>query len=180
MKAPQTRSTPWYREPWPWLLMSGPAMVVVAGIITAVLAARTHDGLVVDDYYKQGLAVNKDLSRDVAAKATGIYAEATIDASAKRVTLTLKHAPANIGELTLTLSRAAVSGHDRRVLLQRTVGNTFVGALMPLESGKWYVTLDDASRSWRLLTAITVQHGEPMTFSLGRAVAGAALKPTDD
>ena len=71
MKTLLTPTKPWYREPWPWLLMSGPAIVVVAGIITTVLAVRTHDGLVVDDYYKQGLAVNKDLSRDLAAKKIG-------------------------------------------------------------------------------------------------------------
>lgn len=160
--------------------MAGPAIVVVAGIVTAVLAVRTHDGLVVDDYYKQGLAVNTDLSRDIGARVTGIRAQATIDAPAQRVSLTLLHAPANISELRLTLSRAAVSGHDRRVLLQRTNENTFAGALMPLQSGKWYVTLDDASRTWRLLTAITVQDGEAMTFLLGNAVPDAALRPADD
>ena len=29
-----TIAKPWYREPWPWLLMLGPAVVVVAGFIT--------------------------------------------------------------------------------------------------------------------------------------------------
>ena len=34
---------PWYREPWPWLLMAGPAAVVVAGLITAWIAVKTDD-----------------------------------------------------------------------------------------------------------------------------------------
>src|SRR4051812_31343236 len=42
---------PWYREPWPWLLMSGPAIVVVAGCLTAGIAWKSDDGLVADDYY---------------------------------------------------------------------------------------------------------------------------------
>jgi len=46
------RSRPWYREPWPWILMAGPAAVIVAGIFTMTLAYRTEDGLVADDYYK--------------------------------------------------------------------------------------------------------------------------------
>ena len=41
---------PWYREPWPWILMSGPAVVVCAGIATAVIAVETNDGLVAEDY----------------------------------------------------------------------------------------------------------------------------------
>ena len=39
--------------------MSGPAIVVVAGIYTAYLAIVSNDGLVDDDYYKQGLAVSQ-------------------------------------------------------------------------------------------------------------------------
>ena len=40
---------PWYRHPWPWILMSGPAIVVVAGIVTAVIAVATADGVVKED-----------------------------------------------------------------------------------------------------------------------------------
>ncbi|HLR82939.1 MAG TPA: CcoH-like protein [Paenalcaligenes sp.] len=32
---------PWYKEPWPWILMSGPAIVAVACIITIYLAFST-------------------------------------------------------------------------------------------------------------------------------------------
>lgn len=34
---------PWYKEPWPWILMSGPAIVVVACIITIYLAFSNFD-----------------------------------------------------------------------------------------------------------------------------------------
>jgi hypothetical protein len=37
---------PWYRHRWPWLIMSGPAIVVVAGIATMVIAIRTADPMV--------------------------------------------------------------------------------------------------------------------------------------
>ena len=44
---------PWYREPWPWLLMAGPATVLVAGAATTWIAFASADGLVAEDYYKQ-------------------------------------------------------------------------------------------------------------------------------
>lgn len=50
--------TPWYREPWPWLIMAGPAAVIVAGVYTTILAFSSTDGLAADDYYKQGLMIN--------------------------------------------------------------------------------------------------------------------------
>ena len=55
---------PWYKEPWPWILMAGPGIVIVAGITTAWLAVVSNDGLVSDDYYKEGMTLNQRLQRD--------------------------------------------------------------------------------------------------------------------
>lgn len=151
--------------------MSGPAIVVVAGIVTIVIAVRTHDGLVVDDYYKRGLTVNMDLSRDQAAKAAGLTAKTTIDVANSRVTLGLANAPLTLNTLTLNLSRASVKGHDQLITLQRANRqgdeSVFVGALKPLEVGKWYVAIEDPSRSWRLIGTIAIRNDAPMSFTLG-------------
>ena len=50
----QEKSKVWYKEPWPWLLFSGPAIVVVAAFVTLYLAASGSSDLVSDDYYKDG------------------------------------------------------------------------------------------------------------------------------
>ena len=44
---------PWYREPWPWILAAGPAIVVVAGLATFWIAAHNAD-VVVKDPRAQG------------------------------------------------------------------------------------------------------------------------------
>ena len=46
-----TRSAPWYRHRWPWLLMAGPVAVIIAGLVTAWVAFTGADALVVDDYF---------------------------------------------------------------------------------------------------------------------------------
>jgi hypothetical protein len=56
-------STPWYKHRWPWILMAGPSIVIVAGFITAWLAIVSNDGLVDDNYYKVGLSVNQQLKQ---------------------------------------------------------------------------------------------------------------------
>lgn len=38
-----TVSRPWWREPMMWLVVGGPALVVVAGLATAVIALRGAD-----------------------------------------------------------------------------------------------------------------------------------------
>ena len=48
----------WYAEPWVWLLIALPMTAVIGGMITIYLAVTTSDGLVVDDYYKRGKAIN--------------------------------------------------------------------------------------------------------------------------
>ena len=57
---PAERSVkPWYREPWPWILMAGPAAVVAAGAVTIVLAVATNDPVVTEDYYKRGIEMGR-------------------------------------------------------------------------------------------------------------------------
>jgi hypothetical protein len=66
--------TPWYKERWTWLLMLMPATAIVAGGITLWLAIKSFDGLVTDDYYKQGLAINQTLARANTAQDMGLLA----------------------------------------------------------------------------------------------------------
>lgn len=66
---------PWYRQPWPWFLISLPAIAVVGGLATYFIAARGFDGPVVADYYKQGLAINEELGRSARARELGIEAQ---------------------------------------------------------------------------------------------------------
>lgn len=60
MNAALENSKPWWREPWPWILMAGPAIVFVACIITIVLAVQHYgDQAIVDGGVKKGLVVTK-------------------------------------------------------------------------------------------------------------------------
>ena len=67
-------SGPWYRQPWPWILAAGPAIVVVAAFYTAWLAVKSNDGLVTDDYYKKGLSANQTIARSEQATRMGLVA----------------------------------------------------------------------------------------------------------
>ena len=145
MKANGVRAQPWYREPWPWILMAGPATVVVAGLITAWLAIRSDDGLVVDDYYKQGLAINQTLSRSDAAARLGIKAELRLVDGRARVLLA---GPAGRAALTLRLAHPTRAGMDQSVNLAAVEPGVYEGRLRSLQPGRWHVVLE--ARDWRL------------------------------
>lgn len=50
---------PWWRFGHVWLIISGPAAVVAAGLVTVWIAIDTADGLVAEDYYRKGLEAGR-------------------------------------------------------------------------------------------------------------------------
>ena len=56
-------SAPWWRYGHVWLVISGPAVVVVAAFVTAWIAVRSPDPVVADDYYRRGMEINKTLNQ---------------------------------------------------------------------------------------------------------------------
>ena len=75
-----TDATPWYRQGWPWFLISFPAAAVVGGIVTTVLAVRSADGVVATDYYRRGVEINEELARMQRAQEPAVNAPSAVDA----------------------------------------------------------------------------------------------------
>lgn len=53
---------PWWRYPLLWMVLAGPAVVVMASFVTLWLAVRTPDPVVAEDYYQQGIEINRTLA----------------------------------------------------------------------------------------------------------------------
>ncbi len=81
---------PWYRQFWPWFIIALPLTAVIASIATLIIAAHDPDGLVADDYYKQGLAINQTLDRERRAQTLGLSGLLRVDTSTQRISLTLE------------------------------------------------------------------------------------------
>ena len=66
---------PWWKYGMVWMIIAGPAIVVVAGFVTLWLAISTPDPLVSNDYYREGLEINKKLrmEREHAATSSGSW-----------------------------------------------------------------------------------------------------------
>lgn len=58
---------PWWKFGYVWLVVAGPAIVVVAAIFTFYLAVTRPDQLISEDYYRQGIEINKTLGDAQAA-----------------------------------------------------------------------------------------------------------------
>jgi hypothetical protein len=142
---------PWWREPWPWLLMSGPAAVLVAGAVTIWIAFASADGLVAEDYYKQGLAINKRLAREEAARSQGISATVSMEKEVLRVRLSGAAPEA----LFVHLAHATRAGHDQRLRLVPGADGAYQVELPPLAPGRWRAVIEDPRGSWRIVKEIS-------------------------
>ncbi|HEX6321650.1 MAG TPA: FixH family protein [Burkholderiales bacterium] len=138
---------PWYRQLWPWLIISGPAAVLVAGAATIWIAFASADGLVVEDYYKQGLAINKVLAREDAAARLGISADMKIEGES--LSIILKGAQPEA--LFVHLAHATRAGLDQRLRLAREGGGRYAAELPPLAPGRWRIVIEDPRATWRIV-----------------------------
>lgn len=141
---------PWYKDRWPWILMAGPAIVVVAGFVTLWLAIKSDDGLVTDDYYKQGLTVNQRLHRDHVAGNLGLRADVMRSGLGVRLLLVAEGSATLPDLITLKLAHPTRAGQDQLVKMVLE-GQGFYGGKLDAEiSGRWLVSIEDPLGQWRL------------------------------
>ena len=56
------RGDRWWRHPLLWMVIAGPALVVVASFVTLWYALGSPDPLVSADYYRRGVEINRTLA----------------------------------------------------------------------------------------------------------------------
>jgi hypothetical protein len=127
--------------------MAGPLAVLVAGAVTTWIAFASADGLVAEDYYKQGLAINKVLAREEAAEKLGISAEVELTGEHIRVRLA-GHRPE---ALFVQLAHATRAGHDQRLRLAPSGEGVYEAELGPLPAGRWHIIIEDPRSAWRIV-----------------------------
>jgi hypothetical protein len=151
----------WYREPWPWLLMSGPFVVVVASLASAWIAVKSEDGLVAEDYYKQGLLINRRLAVAPPDRGGEMGATVTVDVGG-RVRARLYGLTRPPSSLRLTLGHPDGRA-DQVVTLVPGPDGDYAGTLQAQTLGRWIVTLE--SDTWRL--PVTTVAGQLSEIHLG-------------
>ena len=142
---------PWYTHRWPWLLMLGPFLVILAGTYTGWLAFTRQDAMVVDDYYRQGKAINRDLRRDRVATGLGLSFNARYDpASGKLDGSLLGFGQPVAGKIGIHLAHPTQPEKDLQMAAQVDQRGEFSIALPMLERSRWQVSIESGRRDWRL------------------------------
>lgn len=146
-KTPSAR--PWYREPWLWFLAVPPlATVAFWAVVLTTMAERPS--LVMDDYSKVGLVMEKTRERDAAASRLGVSGRLHVQRGPGRVAVALVGLDRQPERLTLRLTHPTDAKRDIVVELDRDAAGLYRGEIRHLAAGRRYVQLEPQSRDWRL------------------------------
>ena len=148
---------PLYRQFWPWFLMALPASVVVAGLSTWWIAARHADDLVADDYYKNGLAINRELGKTARSELLGLSADIAFSGQLVSVRL---HGDSGPAALRLFFSHPLEADRDLAIPLARTAATHYEGELPYALHHRWLWRLEPmgvaADEVWRIDGEVTL------------------------
>ncbi|QIB67512.1 FixH family protein [Kineobactrum salinum] len=143
-----TDTRPWFRQFWPWFLIVLPSVVVIASFYTLYLAILHSDDLVVDQYYKDGLAINRQLEQKQRAATLGITARFTITPQQATVELA---GPVASPTLELALSHPMEADRDFGIVLQQVAPGIYSGVLDTPVRSRWHWQLRDPDDpTWHL------------------------------
>lgn len=164
-----TAPRPWYKEFWPWFLLGILGLSVVMGVTFLVFSLIGFDGMVEDDYYKQGIAINQVLEQDQRAAELGMQADLRIDDLTGDVVVELK-GQARPEQLRLELIFPTQGNRDQSVTLERVRNGHYVGQLPHALQYRWYLHLQPAisDPDWRLRGEIELPRKSSLTLRADR------------
>jgi hypothetical protein len=107
--------------------------------------------MVVDDYYKQGKAINQDLRRDRVASSLRLAVQARYMPDAGRIEGRITSAgQAYAKPFLLRFAHPTLPQRDIMLMVKPDDDGRFTAALPALEATHWQVVAEGALRDWKL------------------------------
>ena len=149
---------PWYKQFWPWFIITLLAIAIVASLNMVFLAFTTTDSLVTDAADGMDVVAERHLAAEGLARDLGLDATLNIDLESGAITAVLQSGAD--GEwpnaLSLEFSHPTNAGRDVEIALAAAMpdadGNpVWAGHFVSIPSGRHYVVLTpEESAEWRL------------------------------
>lgn len=153
MNTPQDNK--WYRHGWVWFVLLIPFSAVLFGIFMIVAATQYPDDTVVDNYYKEGLAINKKFASINPGYSVNVYRSGQ-----ESKTMIFDFIPLVKGVVKLNVFHVANGTKDMSVVLSQDSDGTLVSHDSLLYStfmqpGVWYLEFvvqdfESQEGTWRL------------------------------
>ncbi|MFV0594395.1 FixH family protein [Shewanella sp.] len=139
---------PWYKQFWPWFLIILPLCAVVASFTTLKIALSNSDSLVAEDYYKEGKAINMDLSKVKYAKQLGMQWQ--LEQNHHEVLFTQHGGPAYQAALKVEFYHPTIAEKDIKMTVTADANHVYRITLPDVLTGAWEVRLEGFDAKWRI------------------------------
>ncbi|MBD3894779.1 FixH family protein [Halomonas sp. ML-15] len=160
--------TPWYKQFWPWLLLGLLFTSITASCTLAVMAIRSADGMVQEDYYEHGRAINMVLAKQQRAAELELVGDLRIDDQTGDITLELA-GDDRPERLILQLLFPTRDDRDQTFTLEHVRDGRYIGQAEERLNYRWYLQLqpDHETPEWRLSGEATFPVDDAISLAPG-------------
>ena len=150
----------WHQEKMMWMVIAIPGASVVFGVLMITMAISHPDDVVSGNYYKDGMAINVELSALREAQSLGVAGTLAVDGNCFLFAVNT-----NGAELLLRLTHASDASQDATRTLSMVGGMARIceGAIWQrlIADGRWQLTISDPGAGWERQARITTPIEEP-------------------
>lgn len=147
---------PWYRQFWPWFIISLLAFSVIAGLSTVWISMQTTDSLVVSSDDGIQIVTERRINAEQLATEMNLAALVEINPDTGAISAAMQSGALETtpAMLELEFTHPAFADRDQLITLHRAqpdaAGNpVWAGHFIDVPAGRWYVTLKSGDE-WRL------------------------------
>ncbi len=144
-------SSPWYKEPWPWVLIAIILIPMLVAVVRISIYKEYKVEMVVDDYYKKGKSINQEFAREKLASSYNI--SALVNFTDHNIVLDVNHnnqAP-KLASLIISFYHSTQGIKDFNLMATARADGKF-SAELPNKNldGKWQLTIEPHDKKWKI------------------------------
>jgi uncharacterized protein len=141
---------PWYKEPWPFILVSITGLGVIAGSTLAFIGLSNPPEIVSGDYERFARGLVDTNQRTGRARELGLSGSMLVDQGQLELNLAAED-PAGLPErLLVRFQHPAYSEYDAVVMVERTGEGQFAGRIDAAPHERATIIVTDLEQSWWL------------------------------
>jgi hypothetical protein len=147
-------SKPWYKQIWPWILISLPVFSVLKAVHTVYIMNQQSPDLVMDDYYAEGKAINQNLAKYREAASRNLHGSILLAGNKAVIRF-----DANVlldEHIQLDFAHNTLAAKDFKVQAERSGEAMYIAELPATLSGKWNLIVHDDKNDWKLRASLSL------------------------
>lgn len=150
----------WYKQFWPWFLIIVPLTSMILSFTMMNLAFTGEDSMVIDDYYKEGRAINLKIQKLQQAQNLNISTKTQVFSDYVEV-IFISGEPENGEALTLDFFHSTQKFKDFSVTLFRDANGVYRAPLTEDILGKWQLSLHPFNENWKIQKVVSLPQTSP-------------------